>query len=102
MHLRWILLEISQKQAEAMTAEQILDLVAHHLCTRFEVPREKIKPQANLFKELGLDSIDALDMLGLLEAELKIEMKEDELRKLRTVQDVVDYILRHPPALAGA
>ena len=85
-----------------MTQEEAIDIVTQQLVTRFEVPKEKCHPQANLFKELGLDSIDALDMLGLLEAELKIEMKEDELRKLRTVQDVVDYILRHPPALQGA
>ncbi len=83
-----------------MTQQEIFDIVAGHLSSHFEVPRERVRPEANLFSDLDLDSIDALDMIGLLESELGIELKEAELKKMRTVQDVVDYVLRHRPAEA--
>jgi len=56
----------------------------------FEIPAEKIAPEANLFADLDLDSIDALDRVGMLEA----EMREEDLKTIRTVRDVVDYICR--------
>jgi acyl carrier protein len=42
--------------------------------------------------DLALDSIDALDMVGMLEARLGIEVREEDLKAIRTVRDVVDYI----------
>jgi acyl carrier protein len=50
--------------------------------------------EANLFADLALDSIDALDMVGMLEARLDIEVREEDLKTIRTVLDVVDYICR--------
>jgi len=60
----------------------------------FEIPAEKVAPEANLFADLALDSIDALDMVGMLEARLDIEVREEDLKTIRTVRDVVDYICR--------
>jgi len=48
--------------------------------------------EANLFDDLAFDSIDALDMVGMLEARLGIEVREEDLKAIRTVRDVVDYI----------
>ena len=53
---------------------------------------EKVVLEANLFNDLALDSIDALDMVGVLEARLGIEVREEDLKAIRTVRDVVDYI----------
>ena len=58
----------------------------------FEIPAEKVVLEANLFDDLALDSIDALDMVGMLEARLGIEVREEDLKAIRTVRDVVDYI----------
>jgi len=41
--------------------KEIFKVVSSYLIKDFEVPSEKIRPEANLFKDLGLDSIDALD-----------------------------------------
>ena len=75
-------------------------LVATYLSERFEIPPEKITPAANLFKDLRLDSIDALDMIAILENDHGLKVVEEELMKLRTVQDVVNYVMRHMPAPA--
>ena len=75
-----------------MTNEEIYQMIEYYFVEQFEVPREKISPQAKLFKDLGLDSIDALDMIGMLEEKLNIEIDEEKIKNIRTVKDVVDYI----------
>ncbi len=78
-----------------MNQDKIYEIVKNYLIEDFEVPEEDVKPEANLFDDLELDSIDALDMIGLLESELDIEVDEEELKKMRLVQDVVDYIIKN-------
>ena len=80
-----------------MNKEEIFGIVKKYLIEDFEVPEEDIKPDANLFEDLELDSIDALDMIGLLESELNIEINEEELKKLLVVEDIVNYILKNLP-----
>jgi len=77
-----------------MTREEVLALVVKYFGEQFEISAEKVKPEAHLFKDLGLDSIDALDMVGYLESELDLEIQEEEIKTIRTVQDVVDFIQR--------
>jgi acyl carrier protein len=77
--------------------QEYFDLIHDYFHKEFEVPAEKIKPEANLFEDLELDSIDALDMIGMLEAKYDIEVDEDEVKSIRTVQDVVDYLTRKIP-----
>ena len=77
-----------------MNKKEIYDLIKTYFIEQFEIPQEKIKPGAWLFKDLGLDSIDALDMIGMLESRIDFEVNEKELKKIRTVQDVVDYVAK--------
>ncbi len=75
-----------------MSREEVFNLIREFFVEEFEIPAEKVRPEANLFEDLGLDSIDALDLVGMLEARLDIEVLEEELKKIRTIGDVVDYI----------
>ncbi len=75
-----------------MDRAEIYNLITTFFVEQFEIPKEEIKPTANLFKDLGLDSIDALDMIGMLESEIELDVNVDELNKIRTVQDVVDFV----------
>lgn len=81
-----------------MKTDEIYKLVQSYLINDFEVPEEKITPEANLFENLQLDSIDALDMIATLESEYNLKVNEEELKKIRTVQDIVNYILKNVPA----
>lgn len=76
-----------------MSRDEIFTFVKKYFTDTFEIPENKIKLASNLFEDLELDSIDALDMVGMLEAEMNIETDEKELKKILTVQHVVDYIL---------
>jgi acyl carrier protein len=58
---------------------------------------EKITPESKMFDDLGLDSIDALDMLALLERQYRVKVNEAQARKIRTVEDAVQYVLANLP-----
>lgn len=57
----------------------------------FELPPEKLVPQASLVADLGLDSLDAVDMLVHLEDKFKVKVDGERIRSLKTLQDV--YVL---------
>ncbi len=78
-----------------MQKEEALKKVSEYLMTQFEVPSEKINPDAHLFKDLEIDSIDALDWFAAMQSEIGLPIIEKELKMIRTVQDVVDYVVRN-------
>jgi acyl carrier protein len=58
------------------TIEEVLNLAATH----FKVPRAKLAPDDDFFKTLGIDSLQALDLLTRLEQHFKIELPDYELQ----------------------
>lgn len=55
----------------------------------FELDPERVQPGASLVEDLGLDSLDALDLAVKVEEVTGLAIEEAKLRKLRTVQDVI-------------
>ncbi|MCB2185428.1 MAG: acyl carrier protein [Deltaproteobacteria bacterium] len=80
-----------------MQAQQAYDIVVKYLSEEFEIPRERITPEARLGEDLELDSIDALDLASQMQSELGVAVNREELKAIRTVQDVVDYIVHNLP-----
>jgi acyl carrier protein len=78
-----------------MTRDEILARVSEILVGSFEIDAKAIKPQALLFQELGLDSIDAIDMVVRLQEWTGRRVPEEALRKVRTVDDVVSLVEAH-------
>jgi acyl carrier protein len=78
-----------------MQEDEISKRVSEYLIKQFEIPPEKIRPGARLFKDLGMDSIDALDWFAAMQSEIGLPIIEKELKVIRTVQDVVDYLVRN-------
>jgi len=78
-----------------MREDEVFKKVSEYLITQFEIPPEKISPDAHLFKDLGMDSIDALDWFAAMQSQIGLPIIEKELKMIRTVQDVVDYCVRN-------
>ena len=78
-----------------MREDEVFKKVSEYLVTQFEIPAERINPRAHLFKDLGMDSIDALDWFAAMQSEIGLPIVEKELKMIRTVQDVVDYVVRN-------
>jgi len=58
------------------TLTEILNLAAAH----FKVPREKLSPDDDFFKTLGIDSLQTLDLLTKLENHFHVELPDYELQ----------------------
>ncbi len=79
-----------------MNQQDIFERIKEILVEEFEVDAEEITPDSNLYSELELDSLDSVDLIVALENEFdfKIDRAKDEaeLRELRTVTDVSNFI----------
>jgi acyl carrier protein len=62
------------------TQDQTLDEVLNLASTHFKVPREKLAADDDFFKTLGIDSLQALDLLSRLEHHFNIELPDYELQ----------------------
>jgi acyl carrier protein len=74
------------------THADILIQVQDTMVDLFETKREKIVLSAKLVDDLGLDSIDAIDLAARFEELTGQRLREDGLLNLRTVEDVVVYL----------
>jgi len=75
-----------------MTKEEIYQEVASLLTSLFETDPADIHPDARLYEDLELDSIDAVDMVVHLQKRTGRKIKPETFRSVRTVQDVVDAV----------
>jgi acyl carrier protein len=73
----------------AMSKEEIYLLVVDTLHEMFELDRERITLQANLYTDLDIDSIDAVDLVVKLNQLTGKRLQPDVFKSVRTVQDVV-------------
>ena len=77
-----------------MTEQEIIDITNKVFEESFEIPREKLQPQAHIFNDLGLDSLDAVDLVVALEKSFGVKIRnDDKVRDIRTLQNVYDFIL---------
>lgn len=68
---------------------QVKDLVASEL----KVAADEIKPESDFTKDLNADSLDVVEFIMALEEKFNIKIQDEEAEKIKTVQNVVDYIL---------
>ena len=77
-----------------MTTEQLMERVDQLLVTEFELEPERVVPSADLRADLELDSLDALDLIVLLEKELGFKVPEEEIMLLDTVAEMHAYLAK--------
>lgn len=68
----------------------ILKLVSHH----FGVKESNISLQSDLVNDLGADSLGGVELIMKLETEFDIEISDDEIPSIKTVQDIVNTVER--------
>ncbi|MES3038445.1 MAG: acyl carrier protein [Bdellovibrionota bacterium] len=56
------------------------------------VDPEKVKSEASFIDDLGADSLDIVELVMAMEEEFDIEIPDEDAEKLKTVQDVTDYL----------
>ncbi|MCI7740492.1 MAG: acyl carrier protein [Lachnospiraceae bacterium] len=70
----------------------MFEKLAEIICNYVEVEQSDVHPESRFMEDLGFTSFDFMSMLGELEDELDIEIDEQEVADIRTVQEAVDYL----------
>lgn len=71
---------------------EILEALREVLVDRLKVEAESVTPQANLFDDLGLDSIDLMSAVMAIEERFEIEVSDAELENVTTVGEAVEIL----------
>ncbi len=74
--------------------ENILAQIRATLVDLFELDESEIVPEARLYEDLDIDSIDAVDLLVDLKKTISVEITPSQFKQVRTIQDVVDVFAR--------
>jgi acyl carrier protein len=72
-----------------VTENEILERIRAIFEENFAIAPERVTPEAHLFEELDLDSIDAVDLAIKLQEMTGRRIKPEEFKSVRTVADVV-------------
>jgi acyl carrier protein len=70
------------------TIDEVLGLAAAH----FKVPREELRPDDDFFKKLGINSLQALDLLTRIEQHFRIELPDYELQGVSDFRTLAERI----------
>lgn len=74
------------------TREEILNKLTEILVDDFEIKKDLIVPDANLFEDLELDSIDAVDLAVKVQYFTEKKIPPENFKKIKIIDDVVDTI----------
>ncbi|MEZ3502413.1 MAG: acyl carrier protein [Lachnospiraceae bacterium] len=72
----------------------MFEKMADIICNYVEVEPGDIRPESRFMEDLGFTSFDFMSMLGELEDEFDVEIDQQEVSAIRTVQEAVDYMTK--------
>jgi acyl carrier protein len=79
-----------QTESTMQTREEIFDTLRSVLIELFEIEPERITPAANLYTDLEIDSIDAIDLIDQVRRQTGRKLDANDFRAVRTIEDVVE------------
>ena len=75
--------------------QEILSKIRPILSDLLELNAEKIVPNAKIAEDLGVDSLDSVEITIKLEDVFNIEISDDDIEKMKTVDDILTYLARN-------
>jgi acyl carrier protein len=77
-----------------MTDREIVELIDSSIAEEFELEKEDMKPEALLFDDLELDSLDIVDLVVVLENAFQFKIREeDSIQEIRTLGDIHRFVI---------
>ncbi len=77
-----------------MDRNEILKKIKDIAVEELGVSPEKVTEEARFIEDLGADSIGVMELVMKMEEEFGLQIPDEDIEKLRTVDDVIDYILK--------
>ena len=71
--------------------EEIINLIASTL----EVSKESLNEKTNLVKDLDVESLDLVDLVVAFQEKYQIEIPDEDIKNLQTIEDIIKYIESH-------
>jgi len=65
------------------------------IASQLSIDEEEIKMESSFMNNLGADSLDIVELIMALEEEYELEIPDEDVEKMATVGDVVEYIKAH-------
>jgi len=76
-----------------MINNNIINLTNQVFEESFEIEPDQLKPEMNIFVDLGLDSLDIVDLVVALQQKFGVNIRDDErVRQIRTLGDIYQFI----------
>ena len=75
-----------------MTKEEITRIINNFLIEEFEIDESQIRPEAHLKDDLGLESLDFVDIAVIVQKEFGLTLKGEEMTAIKSLQNLYDYI----------
>lgn len=69
--------------------EKVIGIIMEQL----DVTREECVPEASFIDDLGADSLDLVELIMEMEETFNVRIPDNEIEKIRTIKDVLDYII---------
>ncbi len=70
----------------------MLDKIKEVVVDQLGVDADQVTPEANFVDDLGADSLDTVELIMAFEEEFDVEIPDTDAEKIKTVQDVINYI----------
>ena len=71
---------------------EVFERIRDYLADQLDVEPEKITPESDIINDLGLDSLDIVELVMTLEEKWNIVADDEDIKTLKTVADVMKYI----------
>ncbi|XP_022770137.1 acyl carrier protein 1, mitochondrial-like [Durio zibethinus] len=98
---RWSLgasLRLFSSHDDHLTKEEVIDRVLDVVKSFPKVDPSKVTPDVHFQKDLGLDSLDNVEIVMALEEEFKLEIPDKEADNIDSCNLAIEYIYNHPMA----
>ena len=78
-----------------MDKKQVFETVKKYILDQLTVSEDRVTESAAIIDDLGADSANLMMLVMDLEAEFNMTVEDDAISSIRTVGDIVDYIVKH-------
>lgn len=86
-----------------MTDQEIIEKINSSLAEEFEFALGDMTPETTLFEDMGLDSLDVVDLVIVLETAFGMKIREEEaIRKIRTLGDIHNFVINKKRQMESA